>query len=614
MSELSDQDSEGIVRQMVMEDPLVWWEGYVKIENKRKELISPQANVLQQRVGDYVRYCVAHGIAMFLIILKPRQKGISTITVGVAQWLQKVFARNLMIVGGLRDQADNLWKIYRRYAETDTFGWGFEGSIQDTTAVWGNGSESAKGTAGGKAPGRSFTIQVLICTEAAYWGHDTDVKNPDAVLTGLLASMPKGADAVNTLKILESTSSGGSGMFYRRWQEAVDLDAFLSGARSPDGSVRIFAGWNEFEDSYIEPESEEEARAILAGLGARNDYERAREREMRVRYKLSAGQLKYWRHILAESGNDPDKRDREYPTTPEDAFRAAQPCRFNLHHLRIMKQEAEQEAHKVLPGVLEQPVAGVPHYTWKVVPEVENANMFIWEHPLPQMRYLISVDNAGGLATGEDKSDTDCHAVTVIRCGYVDARRGGWVRPAVVATIKPKQRVDIDILEEWVWRLHVYYGRCLIAPEANNDRGLIRGLLKRGAHVNQQERHATQVQSHKPSGKYGVWTRGGEGEMTRNWMVEVLARAVREIDTLGEGLFCPFPWILDEMMHFATDPDTGKAEAMDGWHDDWVLAVMIGLSMMSGASVYMPASNAAPLPRDLRIDNVEEITGGEDRV
>ena len=598
---ITDEEAESVTRQLVAEDPLVWFEGYVKIEDKGNRLVQPIANILQQRIAEYVIYCRKHKLPIRAVILKPRQKGISTITVAVMQWMQKIRARNALIVGGLKWQADNLWSIYKRYADTDTFPWGFEGWVQDQKAEWGNGSTASKQTAGGKAPGRSATLQGLLGTEVAYWGYDESVKNASATLTGLMASIPRGDDAEDTFVFLESTSAGGSGMFWRRYTEAIPLERFLAGERSPDNFVSIFAGWHEFGDSWIRPNSPQEEYDLLHGIGARNEEEARREREMIHRYKLHAGQIKYWRALLQECDNDPDKRDREYPTTPEDAFRAAQPCRFNLAMIRQMRDQALNVERELNWGMLEKPVQNIERFVWAPMTDKERAEMIIHEFPEVGRQYLIGVDNAGGRATGDDKKDTDCHAVVVVRAGYFCSRARRWMPPAVVATIKPKRREDIDILAEWVWRLHVFYGRCMIVPEANNDRGLILLLRNRGATIYEQEKPATTKEMHKPSGKLGFWTRGAEGEGTRRWIIEKLARAIRELNRDGEGLFCPFMWVLDELEHFVTDPDTGKAAAMDGWHDDWVMAVAIGLGTLNSATTYvMTETPEAALPRDLR--------------
>ncbi len=607
---MDDSTSEQVVHDLVRSDPMVWFETQPKIENKRGLLEHPVANRLQERLGEYVRYCRKHRIPMRICIPKPRQRGISTITVGISQWLQKLMVRHGLIVGGKDKQVKNLWNIYQRYAQTDKFPWGFDGYVMESKAGWNNGEEGGIGstmggeTAGGRDPGRSGTYQILICTETAYWGHDASVRNAEGVLTGLLACVPNEPD---TLVVLESTSSGGSGMFYRRCMEAVDMEDFLNGARSPSGFVRLFVGLFEFPDVTSTLRDVQEEAEIFAGIGARNEAEAIRERDLRFRYNLKAGQIKRWRELLAECGNDPDKRDREYPVTLEDAFRAAQPCRFNMANLRIMKDEARGVAAELQWGLLENPDPrsqeapyGARSYTWRKVQTEEEANFCLWQGPEAGMRYHIAVDNAGGRAVGDDPTDSDCHAAAVIRQGYFDPSLRKWVRPAAVCAIKKDQRVDVDLLEEWVFRMHVFYGRCLIVPEANNDAGLIRGLRNRGCPIYEQERPATQTQSHKPSGKLGFWCRGGEQESTRRWIIENLARAVREIDRVGEGVFIPFPWILDEMEHFATDPDTGKAEAMEGWHDDWVMMLAIGLATGNGATTYVPPSFIREEPEDVR--------------
>lgn len=608
---LTDTEAECVVRALVREDPLVWWENYVEIENKDHQLIRPVANVLQQRIAEYIRYCLKHNIPIRGVVLKPRQKGISTITVGACQWLQKVEPKDALIVGGKDWQVDNLWAIYGRYAATDTFSWGFTGVVTATQAIWGNGSKLGRQTAGGKDPGRSGSFQILIGTEVAYWGHDASVKNASAVLTGLLASIPKTA---GTMVFLESTSSGGSGLFYRRWDDAIDLEEFLAGGRSASGMVRIFAGWYEFEDSTLPVESAQEERDIFAGKGARNESEFRREQQLRVKYNLTAGQIKYWRSLLSDCDNDPDKRDREYPTTPEDAFRAAEPCRFNRTMLGQLRIEAMQKKGQLQWGLLEQPHLDEKRYVWRVVQEENESNFCISDLPQVGMRYHISVDNSGGRATGDDKSDTDRHAVTVWRSGYIDANKGIWVRPKIVAVIKNKQKCDVDILEEWVWRLHVFYGHCLVVPEANNDAGLIRGLRKRGCHIYEKERPATDVDATKKTGKFGFWTRGGENENTRKWIIQLLARAVRETGTEGEGLEIPFTWIIDELEHFAVDPDTGREEAMSGWHDDWVLAVAIGLATINGGTLYKLPESSVELPRDIQLLQTSRWVEPGDRV
>jgi hypothetical protein len=456
-------------------------------------------------------------------------------------------------------------------------------------------------TAGAKDPGRSGTFQFMLMTEVGSWAKE-GVRSGKTVITALNACVDF---RPGTVVIAESTSSGAAGVFKEDlWDQGVPFEDFKRGIRKPGGWVQVFAGAFDFGDEDpLDPG--ETAAGVLSGQGARNEEEKRRERELIQKFKLTAGQIKYWRRLLAECANDPEKRDMEYPPTPEDAFRAAAECRFNMGGLQRLLDEAllAVERREVVCGMLDQPALNVDRYTWRPVPTADDGNFWIWEHPVPGCRYTLSIDNAGGRATETDKKDTDHHAATVIRSGYFKAMDGGgqvWMPPAVVATTKEEQRVDIDILAEWAWRLHVYYGRCLIVPEANNDRGLILLLRNRGAPIYEQTAPATKKDAMKASGKLGFWTRGLEGEGTRRWIIEDLARRIREVVTIGDGVCIPFPWIVRQLMAFRTNPDTGKDEAMPGKHDDWVLALAIGLATEGGGTVYVRPTVEAEKPWDLR--------------
>lgn len=602
---MTDSEAENLTHELVREDPLVWWETSVDILDRyRQRQRAKQANILQERLARVVRYCRDRNIYCPIVVLKPRSKGISTMSVALGQHEQKRKPTNMLIMGGQDWQCDTLWRIYKLYAESDDFPWGVTGRVLDTEASWTNGSATRRQVAGGKAPGRSDVFQFGVYTEFAWWGHDTSVRNPEEALLGVLAAVPKNSFSVS---IVESTSAGGSGAFWRLWDNGIDAELFLSGHRKQGAFIRIFAGVFEFPDSYIAPESREEEAEILLGKGARNDLEAKEERELRLRYNLNAGQIKFWRVLLGECGNDRDKRFREFPIVPEDAFRAAQPCRFNRTMLMEMRDEAREFEPRLQWVMLEDP-GKTGRFTARVVEDQKrDANVVIAERPAEGRSYWISVDNASGRATGDDPHDTDCHSVEVWRRGYHDASRKCWMPDAIVATINPYnslgkigRRENIDILADWVYRLSRFYGNCMVVPEANNDAGLIRDLRKLGVRVYEQERPATEVHNHKPSGKFGFWMQGGQYESVRRQAIEDMARAVREKNTPGDGVWIPFVWIIDEMLHFVTDPDTGRAEAMNGWHDDWVMSACIGKATRDCACAYYEEALTEDDPPDVK--------------
>lgn len=612
---MSPDDADELSRWLVVNHPLVWWEGHGYISTKDNlDACLRVANILQQRVVEVLEYCLEHNLPCRIVVLKPRQKGISTITTAILYWMLHRFRMKALLVGGKDKQWQNLLQMVKRYHGNDTFEWGFGGAVGAEGGVWDNGSILQTETAGGKDPGRSGTFQVMLLTEIGSWARE-GVRSGKSVITALNACVdfrPK------TIVIAESTSSGAAGVFKEDlWDMAVEFEDFKRGIRKPGGWVRVFAGAFEFGDEDpLDPG--ETAADVLSGIGARNDEEKRREAEYIRTLKLTAGQVKYWRRLLMECANDPEKRDMEYPPTPDDAFRAASECRFNMGGLKRLLDEALLASTTTLQcGMLDQPSAQRDVYVWRKTQTVDEANFWLNELPITGCRYSISIDNAGGRATETDQRDTDHHAVTVLRDGYFRDAGGGrqqWMPPAVVATTKEEQRVDIDILADWVYRLYCFYGRPLVIPEANNDRGLILLLRKKNVRIYEQTQPATKKEAAKPSGKLGFWTRGSEGEGTRRWIIEDMARRIREVATTGDGVFIPFPWIVRQLMAFRTNPETGKDEAMAGYHDDWVLALAIGLNTMGGGTIYHPQLVAVEDPPDLKWGQSKGAPAGTHRV
>lgn len=585
--QMEDAQADELMRALVHRSFMVWWEVFSRILNKDREETCPVANAMQEKIAEAIQYCLDQGLPIRILNYKIRQCGSSTIFDAFCYWMMRVHGINALICGGQYSQVENLWEIFTYYFDTDEYDWGFGGRVLARNAAFENLAALGQETAGDKSAGRSDTIQGLVCTEVAYWA-EGGVKDASDVLRGLLKCVPF---RPLTFVILESTASGGTGLFADRWNLATHFEAFKRGQRAPDGFIRIFTGWWEFQENRLPCENESERQGILRGEGARSEEQRQRERDLRARYKLDAEQIKWWRLALSEAKYDIEAVDMECPASPEDGFKATSRCRFNTSSLRLMRDEAVRAQAIVKRVILEQPNVHEEVYSARIVSGDEDAEYLVFEWPVAGRRYTISVDNARGLATGDDEHDTDCHAVMVIREGYFrdlsDGRRQ-WVRPSVVACIKPHQRVDvIGILSEWVFRLYKFYGCPLVVPEANNDGGLIETLRGRGVRLYEQEKPATHKESRKKTGKFGFWMSGQDGEGNRRAIIEALAAQIREVTASGDGLFIPFTHILDELETFRVNPKNGKAEAMSGKHDDWVMALAIGMFQRGAGTVYV---------------------------
>lgn len=571
---------------------LAWFEAYGWIHDKKRRLIQPEANPFQERVARIAEWCLANNVPIRLLLLKPRQKGSSTVSVALLYWLLRREAMNSVIIGGEYSQVANLWKILRLYHARDRFPWPAGGGVvHETNATWANGSALTRETARDAEAGRSGTFQGLIATEAARW-REKGVADAASVITGILNCIPYHP---GTLAILESTAAGDFGMFYDYWQDAIDLDTYISSGAGPEwnGYFRVFSPWYEHDDSedQLHP-------AAAARLESTYTDE---ERVMAATYGLRPGHISWYRRTMrSECKRDPAVMKREYPGTAEEAFHAASKRRFNNAGLAILEAEARQARGDT--GVFEPSDAPAPEGSaaWIFHPcPPEAATVTCWEPPKVGHSYIMAVDIATG-ASQNDSDDADHHAAVVLRAGYLDPDRG-WQRPALVAATPASCRWDIDILASTVHAMSIWYGNCLIVPEANDDRGLIILLKQAGAALYQRHTDDDQpagARSPKPTGKYGFKTTGGQAENTRSWIIEALARCIREWDTTGDGIYIPDIDTVSELKSFVVKPN-GRAEAAEGRHDDRVMALAIGMACIRLATVYQPQARQSSVPIDI---------------
>ena len=597
-------DPADLDRAIIHNSAAAWFETYGRIIDKQKMLVPPMMNALQERVFIALRWCIENDVPIRLILLKPRQKGCSTVSMAVLYWMMNRYDNfRSVVIGREYSQTDNLWQILKTYSINDKYDWGFDRRVLQKVCSFGNGSSLDKETAQDAEAGRSGTFHCVVATEAARW-RENGIANAEDILNGLLNCVPY---LPGTAVIQESTARGASGPFYETWGDALDFDEYVRlferGDNLDGRYMRIFAGWHEFQDS-CDVLSDRQSEGI-------QDSITPPESEITQYYGLTAGHIAWRRRtIRIECQRDEQKFDREYPETPGHAFRASAPSRFNTRGLAVMKAEAKQTEETW--GVFES-MNRNPHqrkgtdrnFAFARLDALDpTARVILIEKPVVGMKYLMAVDTMEGEVADDEGKDLDHHAALVLRRGYYDPDRG-WQKPKVVArtVLDPSNgincRWDIDILEEQVWRLAQYYGDCIISVESNKDRGLIRSLFKRGA--NQYERQTDEergdTRTPKLSGRLGFRTVGGEAENTRTWIIENLARAVREWDQEGEGIEVDRRTLV-EMENFIVNGD-GRAEALTGEHDDSVLSLCIALALIEHSTNYSPKTGQMPLPRDL---------------
>ncbi len=569
-----------------------WFEsGHAKIfgKDRKQGLVTPRQNYLQRKVQAVVDRFEDLDMPARVIILKPRQKGSTTYGCALDYTMLRRESNSCVIIGGQLAQVKEAWDMLQTYSKNDTFSWNNTGEINTRSGAWSHGSKLIQETAGDARAGVGGAHQSLHCFEVARWG-EHGVNNSSEVLTNIMKCVPL---LPGTLINLESTAEGQTGAFYEHWINAVDAEDFLSGAVTPSAGsfVRCFAPWHAFEDSAIRLTSEQK-KNIENTLDAESWY--FGERDLIERYGTTNAdgvqrlgdvvedhdlweQLAYRRwSIDVECKKDIAKFERDSPHSWRSAFQKSGNQRFSINGLANIKKRLT----KVTPlhGIIEE-IKG-KRFAFRQT-ELNEAKVTLFEKPIPGCRYILPLDPMTG-ATQVGGLDPDRHGAFVLRAGYWDAR-GQWRKMATAARIV-QCRWDIDFLEGAVWALAKYYGNvsgCKICVEMNQDKGITELLKLRGADLYQRE--LNNLREQKVSQALGFVT----NEKTRENLVESMATVIRRWDEPSNGIDIWCPLALEQCENFVRKAN-GRSEHAEGWHDDDVMAIALGVELIEHATIFVP--------------------------
>lgn len=534
---------------------VAWMETSGKIADPGGDIVTPTCNEFQVEVSDIIKWCHDNNRPARIIILKPRRRGSSTVSVAAGYRRLQAKRATGCIAGGSHYQNQKLFKMLDIYAKHDTTDPGTCTVLSDI-ARFSNGSEMDRLTLANPQAGRAGGYQFLVITEMAFLDEE-GVADAASVVSGLIKTVQFFPD---TIIILESTANGASGDYYDRWNNGITFDEFKAGR---NGFVRVFYPWFAFADLIMEDPASE-------GIGSWDDIT-DEEAELAAKHDLSLNQIAWMRWSIREECNDDfDKFSEDYPFDAESAFRKSGRGRFSQKGLD--HQVAVAKKHPPDYGVLEyNPVSD--SVIWRPTPQSE-ARFVRFEQPKPGKAYIGSCDPATGDSQTSGK-DPDSNAAGILRRGYIDANSGTWIEPALVMRnifykdgVRFGNWVDTDILEEEIWLMCRYYGSCMSITETNKDRGIIELQKKRGD-IPIYQREVFNKRDQEKVKQYGWNTT----EQTREMIVSTLARAIRESGKgqVGDGIEVRCPWIIAELKNFVTKKN-GRSEAAKGKHDDCFVA------------------------------------------
>lgn len=506
----------------IMNNPLVYIEKNLKIQDKRSNLIPFKPNEGQIKLNEEIERQEKLGKPIRIIILKARQIGFSTFI--AARFYHKSATQentNTGIVAHKNDISTSILEKMKLFFEESPLIYKpmrkacnakrllFENPSPNENirrAAPGLRSKIIIESAANKTVFRGETIHYLHLSELAFWPYS------EVTLLSALQAVP---NEPNTAVIIESTANGVGGVFYEEWLRAINGDSEFT---------PLFFPW--FEHS-------EYTQNVPEDYCPSED-----EEELKKKYGLTDGQI-CWRRwcISANCGGDLSRFKQEYPSEWREAFLASGRPVFDVDKIDV-----------VLRGVKD------PKFVGRVVFEKNkpsfrtefNGNFRIWEKPQPNEKYVIGVDPSGGDRGG----DPAAIAVYKHRTMTQVAEWHGYMAP--------------DLLAVEATAIALYYNEALIVPEANNHGGTFISVIRNTKYSRLlfRRRNAPDARRAKNQEKFGFLTL----ENSKKLIIDGFSKFIREgADRIKSKQ------ALQECVTYVYD-DNNRSNAQSGCHDDLVIA------------------------------------------
>lgn len=503
-------------------------ENYLKIQDKKSQLIPFKLNQPQNRLYDVIKRQSQQQKPIRIIILKARQMGFSTLTEAIG--FKNTATRpnyKFGIITHSDDATNNLYAMSKRFYNNlpeplkpqEKLNNAKE-LIFDTKDGKGLGSFIRCMTAGSQGVGRGYTYNFLHISELAFWQG-----NKLATLAGLMQSVPNTPDSV---VIIESTANGYD-EYKQLWDEAVagKDDEYGLGGFEP-----VFFAWWEM-DEYSMPYN---------GFKLTEEEEKLKER-----YNLTNDQLTWRRWCIKNNCNgDINMFHQEYPSCPEEAFIYTGQNYFDKELIleRMAQIEGLEPLHK---GFFDCQVGmeEIEDIQWL---DHKDGYIKIFEEPKIGYPYVLAGDPAGegsDFFTAQVIDNTNGHQVAVL-----------------------KTAIDEDLYASQLYCLGKYYNWAMIGIETN--------ITKYSTILLQNWGYPELYQRDKEDTFTGMKIKAYGFKTTRGNRLSILAEFAR---TFREDISIINDYdTLDEMMTFIKN-DSGRPEAMLGHHDDLVMACAIAYTI-----------------------------------
>lgn len=486
------------------------------------------------------------GLPIRIIVLKARQLGVSTFVEGLMFAICQNFPHQFGLVCAHDDQSSQgLFDKTSLFEESLPEGLRHPTKANSRKEIIFKAPHHSKisvQTAGKLRLGRSATYQLLHPSEMAFWNH------AEMTTTSVMQSVPNEPE---TMIIIESTAFGVGGEYCDRWDSAkaqhrIDGDLmrgflpvfFPCTANLPEYSIPL--GANE----EIIAKDDDEIEWLAEGW--------------------SPEQVKWRRYSIEQDcGGNVDLWKREYPHTPEEAFREtgrrAIPERITKHHrstvevpMRARFEWDETQACGVRVDIDET----FRTEYWQV-----------WKFPNQQHDYTVGGDVMEGRQSDvdDDASDQDWSAAFVLDRFALEQVAAYWGRP------------DPDIFGQEMLKVACYYNFAWATPEANSP-GIATILqFKRKNYSRTYQREQSDDKVDVADSPYVGWKThtGNRDHMIDDWKAWCRPDPVSKFH---DKMIIRSENLVEEEETFTYD-NRGKREHRAGKHDDELFAAMIALQL-----------------------------------
>ncbi|MDR2341333.1 MAG: hypothetical protein LBD72_03335, partial [Puniceicoccales bacterium] len=274
----------------MFQDPIAWMECCLKIRSKTGNLIPFRLNNFQRQLVNAVMEDLTTKGRSFLVVLKGRQLGVSTVCRGLMLWraLHRNGQQCTIVAHELGLVRQNISMLRDMLEMPVAMGYPSPDVMSDSRILWYKiGSSILPRVPAGKSEGRGMPINFVHATEVDFYDSIQD-GTWERFVGGLLPAIPK----KGSIFIVESTCQGRKALY--------DL---YTKSLAPNSEWRhLFFPWYE-EEQYISDNRNE-----LSG----------NELALRKKYNLTDGQINFWADFSRQCGEL--MALREYPFCIEDAF------------------------------------------------------------------------------------------------------------------------------------------------------------------------------------------------------------------------------------------------------------------------------------------------------